>query len=296
MLNNENQSRFEPYPANRIAVVMGTYNRGELLDRSLWHYEQQGIPHTLIIFDDGSTDDTKGVVDYYTVDNSLNIHYVKLEKEPGKWRDSACYLNAGIAYALHVLKSQYVFITHPEIIPGRNLLRIATRKLDTVGYARINAKGYYLTPGQQENIENVDLSDGIAAIRTMPNFYEDSEAFNGNKDYTANAVDRALSWGSWIWGGFTAYNWRRFGGVFESETWGAVDVEFLERCRRLNVQTVTPLELEAMVIHQNHDIPGIPITPRNNDWMETLRGVELRARPELISKERWESLNYMPNF
>lgn len=285
MLNNEN-------PAHRIAVVMGTYNRGELLDLSLWHYERQDIPHTIIIFDDGSTDNTKAVADYYTVDNSLDIRYIRLEKEPGKWRDSACYLNAGIAYALHVLKSQYIFITHPEIIPGRNLLKTACRKLDTLGYARINAKGYYLTPDQQERIGEVDLSEGIAAIRTMPNFYEDSEAFNGNKDYTANAVDRALTWGSWIWGGFTAYNWRRFGGVFESETWGAVDVEFMERCRRLNVQTVTPLELEAMVIHQNHDIPGIPVTPRNNDWMETLRGVELRARPELISKERWEPLNY----
>lgn len=296
MLNNENQSRFEPDPAHRIAVVMGTYNRGELLDRSLRHYVEQGIPHTLIIFDDGSTDDTKSVVDYYTVDRSLDIRYIKLTKEPGKWRDSACYLNAGIAYALHILKSQYIFITHPEIIPGRNLLKTACRKLDTLGYARINAKGYYLTPDQQERIGEVDLSDGIANIRTMANFYEDSEAANGNKDYTANAVDRALTWGSWIWGGFTAYNWRRFGGVFESETWGAVDVEFMERCRRLNVQTVTPLELEAMVIHQNHDIPGIPVTPRNNDWMEVLRGVELRARPELISKERWEPLNYMPNF
>lgn len=289
MLNNEN-------PAHRIAVVMGTYNRGKLLYRSLLHYAEQGVPHTIIVFDDGSDDDTFFVCKAMNDERFPNIKliYNRLEKEPGKWRDSACYLNAGIAYALHVLKSQYIFITHPEIIPGRNLLKTACRKLDTLGYARINAKGYYLTPGQQENIENVDLSDGIAAIRTMPNFYEDSEAFNGNKDYTANAVDRALSWGSWIWGGFTAYNWRRFGGVFESETWGAVDVEFMERCKRLNVQTVTPLELEAMVIHQNHDIPGIPVTPRNNDWMDTLRGVELRARPELISQERWEPLNYNP--
>lgn len=287
MLNNEN-------PAHRIAVVMGTYNRGELLDRSLWHYERQGIPHTIIIFDDGSTDNTKAVVDYYTVDNSLDIHYIRLEKEPGKWRDSACYLNAGIAYALHVLKSQYIFITHPEIIPGRNLLKTACRKLDSVGFARLNAKGYYLTPGQQEKIDEADLGEGIAGIRNLPDFYQESEAGNGNKDYTARAVDNALTWGSWIWGGFTAYNWRRFGGVFESETWGAVDVEFMERCRRLNVQTVTPLDIEAMVIHQNHDLPGNVITPRNADWMETLKGVELRARPELISKERWEPLNYNP--
>ena len=286
----------EPDPAHRIAVVMGTYNRGELLNRSLSHYAEQGIDHTLIIFDDGSTDDTKAVVENYTVDCSLNVHYVRLEKEPGKWRDSACYLNAGIAYALHVLKSQYIFITHPEIIPGRNLLKIACRKLDSVGFARLNAKGYYLTPGQQQRIDEADLSDGIAGIRNLPEFYQESEAANGNKDYTANAVDNALTWGSWIWGGFTAYNWRRFGGIFESETWGAVDMEFMERCRRLNVQTITPLDIEAMVIHQNHDLPGNVITPRNLDWMETLKGVELRARPELISKERWEPLGYKPNF
>lgn len=280
----------------KAAVIMGTYNRGHLLWRSLEGYSRQ-LEHDFYIhiFDDGSTDDTFEVVNYGINELELDIKYTRLEKQPGKWRDSASFINAGIAYALHVAKCPYIFITHPEIIPGHSLIETGIKYLQRPMKARFNAKGYYLTVEQQKRIGKISLHEGIEDIRLLPNFYEESDKANGNPDYTHRAIDRALSWGSWIFGGFTADGWRDFGGVFESEAWGAVDVEMHDRAKALGYHTVTPQDINAMVIHQNHDDPETNvITPRNEEWRNALHGAKLERRYHLISKERWENMDYMP--
>ena len=280
----------------KAAVIMGTYNRGHLLRRSLENYAMQTENDFYVhVFDDGSTDDTGNVVIDGDLTLGLNIKYTRLEKQPGKWRDSASFINAGIAYALHVAKCPYIFITHPEIIPGLALIETGIKYLQRPMKARFNAKGYYLTVEQQKRIDKVDLTLGLEQIRLLPNFYEENEKGNGNPDYTARAIDRALSWGSWIFGGFTADGWRDFGGVFESEVWGAVDIEMHDRAKALGYHTVTPQDIRAMVIHQNHDDPETNvITPRNEEWRNALQGAKLERRYHLISKERWENMDYTP--
>jgi len=279
-----------------IAVVMGTYNRAHLLVRSLTAYTYQTVrpeDFVLIIFDDGSNDFTRELCTKFS--KQLNIDYIRLEKEPGTWRDSAAYLNAGIAKALHVYQSKYIFITHPEIIPGKDVLRVGSEILDSNIPIRVNFKGYYLTPGQQQALDTVRWEDDTVAVRSLPEFYDESKRHHGHPDYRADAIDRTKIWFSWIFGGFSAEGWKRFGGVFESPTWGAVDVEMLERCRTLGIPTFTPGQDSCYVIHQNHDLPSDVQTPRDeNAWKAALNGKTLEPRPALISRQRWEPFNYTP--
>ena len=81
----------------KTAVIIGTYNRGDLLRNSLYFYEEQNMPLDIIVMDDGSTDNTYNICK----DSSCNIHYFYLGDNIG-WRDSASYLNEGIKRALHV--------------------------------------------------------------------------------------------------------------------------------------------------------------------------------------------------
>src|SRR5438045_739599 len=121
------------------AVIIGTYNRAHLLRRSLLHYPYDV---DIYIYDDGSTDDTQDIV----INSYKSIHYTFLGEKTG-WRDSASYLNEGIKRALRE-GYKYIFITHPEIIPGKTTIQSA-KELATDKETWISAKGYYLSPDQQ---------------------------------------------------------------------------------------------------------------------------------------------------
>lgn len=275
---------------------MGTYNRAHLLARSLECYARQSYRNfTLIIYDDGSTDNTREVCANAQM-NGLNIDYIRLEKEPGTWRDSAAFLNAGIAKALHDYFCQYVFITHPEIMPGRDVLRLGVEHLygaDVIGQpVRYNCKGYYLSQSDQEHLDTVNWKDDIMSVRKLPGFYD---TVAPHPDYSPSSVEKIDVWGSWIFGGFSRKGWQRFGGVYESPTWGAVDVEMFNRTRVMGINTITPAQESAWVLHQNHDRPSDTPTPRiEDDWKRELNGVEIKARPELIAPLRFVHCNYIP--
>ena len=55
--------------------------------------------------------------------------------------------------------------------------------------------------------------------------------------------------------------WKKFGGLNEYKSWGAVDVDFMERRKMLNIETVSPKDI--YVVHQNHDRPSGKFIPTN---------------------------------
>jgi len=233
---------------HKVAVVLGTYNRGELLRRSLLMYEQfQDVE--LVVFDDGSTDDTK----LWCQLAECRVHYFYLGDKTG-YRDSASYLNRGIKYALNELQASHVFITHPEIIPGPTTIGDAI-DVATDDNTWVSCKGYYLTPEQQYLVSLVNDIHNCDTVRFLPNFYGSAQSaeFTGNPDYTPEAIEAAPVWHSWIFAGGSAAMWRRFGGLTPFETWGSVDVDLLNRRNIGGIRTVTPQALSSYVVHQNHD-------------------------------------------
>ena len=263
-------------------VIIGTYNRGHLLWRSLLAYVKAGV--NVIVMDDGSTDDTNIFCKYY-----INVHYIKMPPKNGEWRDSASFLNQGIKIALHDHKSDYVFITHPEIIVGETTIESAV-KLATDKETWVSCKGYYLTPEQQAKIESVHIGESLLNVRKLPGFYGagNSAEYSGNKDYLPESIEQIPVWQSWIFGGGSRDMWLHFGGLTEFKTWGSVDMDLLNRRHIAGIKTVTPGLPTDLVVHQNHDDPAINTpTPRDMDKcvaaLPQYHSKEQALKPELIA-------------
>lgn len=230
------------------AIIIGTYNRAHLLRRSLLHYHDVDI----YVMDDGSTDNTKQLCAPYD-----NIRHIYLGHKIG-WRDSASFLNVGITSCLKA-GYEFIFITHPEIIPGKTTIESA-RALATDKETWVSCKGYYLNPEQQSLLQD------DAQVKNLPNFYGQgrSAEFLGNKQYLPENIEKIDVWHSWIFGGGSADMWRYFGGLTPFENWGSVDVDLLNRRHIAGMKTVTPNKDTDIVIHQNHDDPNINVpTPRD---------------------------------
>lgn len=243
-----------------ITIVIGTYNRAHLLKRSLVHYAKHDVQ--LIVIDDDSSDETQSLCSMF-----LNVRYIKLAPKNGIWRDSASFLNKGIAMAINEYHSEFVFITHPEIIVGETTIENAV-KLATDKETWVSCKGYYLTPDQQANIETVEWNIDLLEVRKLPIFYGagQSAEFNGNKDYLPESIEKISVWQSWIFGGGSREMWQHFGGLTEFETWGSVDMDLLNRRHITGMKTVTPGLPTDLVVHQNHDDPNVnTVTPRDMD-------------------------------
>lgn len=274
-------------------VVLGTYNRAHLLYRSLEAYKDKGI--TVIVIDDDSQDNTKEICDSYDF-----IRYIKLPPKNGRWRDSASYLNKGISLALFEYNADYVFITHPEIIVGKDTIDDSIL-LAADSNTWINAKGYYLTSFQQSYIDTVKWQYDLLEVRKLPYFYgsHKSPEFNGNMDYIPEAIERTRVWQSWIFGGGSRSMWLSFGGVSEFEQWGSVDVDLNMRRHKANLNTVTPPKESSIVVHQNHDDLGTPRDIKNA--MDVAAQFDYKVvnpkKPELLYYDKYFGIDLLqPKF
>ncbi len=94
-----------------VSVLIPTYNRAQILERVLSSLCRQTFPITdfeIIVIDDGSSDDTKGVC-LRQKNTQSNLLYVKMDKNAGQ---CAAY-NAGLAKAT----GKYILCTDDDCIP-----------------------------------------------------------------------------------------------------------------------------------------------------------------------------------
>jgi len=273
----------------KTSVILITFNRAHLLKRSLACYllgaEKTGFKDfEIIVVDDDSTDDTGDLC--YDWMSSLDIKYIKIRKPEGVgWRDCGVNLNLGIRAA----KGEVILLTHPEVMPGNETLWRATYATRDGLY--VCAKPYYLTVDQQATIDTVPWNtEGVLAVRKLPDFYTYDQAaeFRGNPDYVHKNIERTGNWESWVFGGLSRNTWKAIGGMRETQSWGAVDIEFLARRNALGIANKTLMEKDTLCIHQNHDLPGVDIlTPRIEQvWRDELDSM-FRERQNVICNNLW---------
>ena len=284
-----------------ISVVMATYQRRHLLERSLRCYElSKGIDPKgdleIVVIDDSSTDGTKETVQAWS--NQTGIRATVLCPYPKResWRDCGAILNCGIRTSL----GKHVLLTHPEVMPGLLSVKRCVDELEGFeklrGPNNLNRIGlyaccrvYYLSPRDQVLLDTVDWKNkGALAVREIPQFYE--EDTNGVADYMHRATDivaqpnsRMPTWESWVFGGCSRETWKRLGGMLESQLWGSVDIAFHARRRTLGIGNHTCPEEGTIVIHQNHNLPGDIETPRDmNAWQQELSTYDLTTPSRLV--------------
>ncbi len=238
-----------------MSVVLCTYNRGHLLDRSLRGYfnniSKLDIPIELIIIDDDSTDNTQELVELWAHKLKLDIKYIKLFKKYGEWRDASSLINLGIRAA----KGELVIATHPEVIPGNETLQDMWSVYLDYKDDYIASKIYYLSIDNQTELDTVNWMENPLNVRELPHFYNNTSVeLRNDGDYSHESTDKHITWESWVFGGMSKEKWRFMGGFNEYNNWGSADVAFLNRRRLLGIKTITLLNEETICIHQNHDI------------------------------------------
>jgi len=248
-----------------ISVVMSTYNRAYLLERSLWGYAHQRLDQSfeIIVVDDDSTDTTAQLC--YDWASDIDIKYIRVRKPQGSgWRDGDATRNLGLRAA----KGKLITCTHPEVIPGRESLQQLWHYRKEKTY--LCCKIYYLGIRDQELIDTVDWrNEGNLAVRNIPGFYSGQSAeVRQHSDYSHESTDSIGCWESWVFGAYTRDTWKWLGGWEEFDQWGSGDVSMLTRRHVLNIPNVTMMDPETFCIHQNHDRPVTETfveTPRDLD-------------------------------
>ncbi|MEW6042594.1 MAG: hypothetical protein AB1633_13840, partial [Elusimicrobiota bacterium] len=123
----------------------------------------------------------------------------------------------------------------------------------------VNSRTYYMTPGMQKEIDDIDWEGNFYNIRNIKDFYKEEPLYKEqnlqflNEQCTTKYAETTEDWLSWVFGGMTRKKWKEFGGLNEYRRWGSVDMDFMERRKEYGIITVTPKDV--YVIHQNHDEP-----------------------------------------
>ena len=104
-----------------VTVVIPTYNRAQFLERGINSILQQTITQwKLLIVDDGSTDNTKDVVERYLIDS--RIRYVQLQKNKG--------VSYALNYALSLVDTKYFSQLDADDWYERDTLEVCLQKME----------------------------------------------------------------------------------------------------------------------------------------------------------------------
>ena len=112
-----------------VGVIISTYNNPKWLEKTLWGYECQSIPSfELIVADDGSTDETKTLLEDFRMKSFPNLKHIW---HPDEGFQKCKILNR----ALSIAESDYLIFTDQDCIPryDRNSSSLFRRKLFFIG-------------------------------------------------------------------------------------------------------------------------------------------------------------------
>lgn len=235
---------------HEVSVIFATYNRRDLLERSLVLYEKQtNMNFEIIAISDDCSDGTYEMLRQWQ--SRLEIKIITLKKEPGRWRDCSGVINLGISMA----RGRVCLLTQPEVIPGFKVIEFASAVPD---WSWFSFKPYFMHHTWQAEIDKYEWrTRGVLAFRDIPNFYTlaDSPMFNKEDQYLPQNIEKHTNFLSWTIGAITRKTIKEIGGLQEYETWGTVDPDFRDRRDRLDIPTVTMMDDDTLCCHQQHHSP-----------------------------------------
>jgi SAM-dependent methyltransferase len=253
----------------KLSVICSTYNRADLLDRSLWSYARLSLDPTLweyLIVDDHSEEDVAGVVRRWA-DRGLPVacyHAAELSrpKAPGAWVDGSRCRNAAAYSAV----GQYVVMTFPEvIIPSWTLESLLFSLESAPEKSWVTTIPYWLPPVPASYWEGWQgTAAQIEALHAMPGFYDPSWpsplTAPGAVDYRNQNQEQRVDWNSdGVMWAMPMRLFRWMGGFREIDAWGAIDMDFWDRRRVAGIDPYlakSPKSKHAqqvlMVYHADH--------------------------------------------
>jgi glycosyltransferase involved in cell wall biosynthesis len=111
----------------KASVIISTYNQPEWLQKVLWGYENQTFTDfEIVIADDGSTQQTKNIIDGFIKLSSINIKHI--------WQEDHSFQKTKILNkAILQATSEYLIFTDGDCIPRNDFVEnhLKLRKKDT---------------------------------------------------------------------------------------------------------------------------------------------------------------------
>jgi glycosyltransferase involved in cell wall biosynthesis len=165
----------------KITLIIATYNKVDWLKKVLYGYKYQTYKDfDIIIADDGSTEETKNVIDTFKKDYPVNITHL--------WHEDKGYrrqkiLNEAIVKAAN----DYILFTDGDCIPREDFVEI---------HAKHAEKGYFLSGGYCKlpmDISEVILEDDVATKRCFDVKWLKSQGVLGSKNALKLSVKDGLA-------------------------------------------------------------------------------------------------------
>ncbi|MGN0029363.1 MAG: glycosyltransferase family 2 protein [Marinilabiliaceae bacterium] len=234
-----------------IGVIISTYNNPAWLAKTLFGYTRQTVrPDEVVIADDGSTDDTRALIDSYR--DRLPIKHV--------WHEDRGFQKSEILNkAIKAATADYLIFTDQDCVPRADF--VATHKA-LAREGRYLSGGYFkLTRPVSESLTDEDIASGRAFSANWLRQNGQPFSFKMRKLVCGKiwaAVMNHITPRAATFNGCNSSCWRKdavaVNGFNELMHYGGQDREFGLRLKNSGVKP-TQTAYSAIVVHLDHSRP-----------------------------------------
>lgn len=234
-----------------IGVIISTYNNPKWLAKTLFGYTRQTVaPVEIVVADDGSTDETRMLIDSYR--DRLPIKHV--------WHEDRGFQKSEILNkAIKAATSDYLIFTDQDCVPRADFVAAH------MAFAR---EGRYLSGGYfklsrpiSEQLTSDDIASGRAFLARWLCSQGQPFSFKMRKLVCGKVWGRAMNHitpRAATFNGCNSSCWRKdavaVNGFNEKMHYGGQDREFGLRLKNSGVRP-TQIAYSAIVLHLDHDRP-----------------------------------------
>jgi glycosyltransferase involved in cell wall biosynthesis len=235
----------------RVSVILSTYNQPKWLEKAIWGYAAQSHrDFELVIADDGSGDETRGVIDRLQRETGIPIKHI--------WQDDQGFRKCTILNSAIVESSaDYLVFSDGDCIPRYDFL--AT-------HAAQARRGYFLSGGYVKlplSLSHAITSQDILLRRATDVVWLRQHGLPWNRKLVkltarplmGRLLDTVTTTKA-TWNGHNASGWKvdllRVNGFDERMEWGAEDREMGERLVNLGIHGIR-VRYRAICVHLEHE-------------------------------------------
>jgi len=261
----------EHYVAQSLSVIITTYNQPQYLELTLWGFHNQSNPNfELVIADDGSSEDTSDVINWFRNNTALKIQHIWHEDDGFR---KCTILNKAIIASKH----NYLLFTDGDCVPRKDFIEVHLSK------AR---KGHFLSGGYFKMNDAVSKNVTPEVIANQYPFNKNWLKKNGQEStYKFLKMTRkkwlisilnGITTAKPTWNGHNVSGWKSdiiaVNGYNEDMVYGGLDRELGERLENYGVSGLQ-IRYSAIVVHLDHPRPY-----KKKELMDKNRAIRKKVR------------------
>lgn len=234
-----------------ISVIISTYNQPQWLLKVLHGYECQTYADIeIVIADDGSTDETKAVIEAFSKTSKLHITHI--------WQEDKGFRKTKILNkAIVASKAEYLIFTDGDCIPRQDFVETHFKLRKQNSFL---SGGYFKLPESiskvisKEDIESQNCFDKqwLLDKGLKPAFKLNKLTAKGIKGKLLNKFTPTKA----TWDGMNASGWKKnllkVNGFDERMEYGGEDRELGERLMNLGIKPIQ-IRYSAICVHLHHE-------------------------------------------